>query len=127
MSHLDCGQRYQRFLQFIRATIHPDRIIGDPPGTLACGTDAGFYRLIPKVVVKAEDESEVVSVLKIAGHLGLPVTFRAAGTSLPGQAVSDSILLIAANRWKSYTVLDNGARIRLQPPLHRWLFQQPHM
>ncbi|MEJ2041173.1 MAG: FAD-binding and (Fe-S)-binding domain-containing protein, partial [Desulfosarcinaceae bacterium] len=44
-----------------------------------------------------------------------PVTFRAAGTSLSGQAVSDSILLIAGNSWRSYAILDEGGRIRLQP------------
>jgi D-lactate dehydrogenase len=115
MTHLDPDHRYWNFLRLIQSGIPQCRIISDPLGTLAYGTDASFYRLIPKVVVKAEDESEVVCVLKAAGRLGLPVTFRAAGTSLSGQAVSDSILLIAGTSWKAHSILDDGARIRLQP------------
>lgn len=94
----------------------PDhRIISDPLRTLAYGTDASFYRLIPKVVIKAEDEREVMALLQQAHHMRLPVTFRAAGTSLSGQAITDSILLMAGNGWNDYSVLDNGAKIRLQP------------
>jgi D-lactate dehydrogenase len=115
MIHRDLDHPYRRFLRLLQTRIPADRIISDPLGTLAYGTDASFYRLIPKVVVKAEDEGEVVTVLKAAGDLNLPVTFRAAGTSLSGQAVSDSILLVAGITWKAYTVLDDGARIRLQP------------
>jgi D-lactate dehydrogenase len=103
------------FQQAVRALIPAARIISDPLRTLAYGTDASFYRLIPQVVVKAENEAEVVAVLRAAHRLRLPVTFRAAGTSLSGQAVTDSILLVAGSSWKSYAILDHGARIRLQP------------
>jgi D-lactate dehydrogenase len=106
---------YQGFLNSIRKTIPEKRVINDPLRTLAYGTDASFYRLIPEVVVKAEKESEVVRVLEAAGRLRLPVTFRAAGTSLSGQAVTDSILIMTDGAWKSYSILDNGHKIRLQP------------
>jgi D-lactate dehydrogenase len=39
------------------------------------------------------DEQEVKEILPIASKNATPVTFRAAGTSLSGQAVTDSILL----------------------------------
>lgn len=45
----------------------------------------------------------------------LPVTFRAAGTSLSGQSISDSILIVAGKHWEKYDILDNGMKIRLQP------------
>jgi D-lactate dehydrogenase len=45
----------------------------------------------------------------------VPVTFRAAGTSLSGQAVSDSVLIVAGDNWHGHEVLDEGRRIRLQP------------
>ncbi len=106
---------YQAFARAVSTTIPENRIISDPLRTLAYGTDASFYRLIPKVVVRAETEKEVIVVLKAAHGLGLPVTFRAAGTSLSGQAVTDSILLMAGNKWTGYRILDNGAKIRLQP------------
>ena len=106
---------YQQFLRNIRQILPDKRIISDPLRTLAYGTDASFYRLIPKVVVKAENEEEVVRLLEAANRLRLPLTFRAAGTSLSGQAVTDSILLMTGSAWKSYAVLNKGAKIRLQP------------
>ncbi len=103
------------FIETIGAAMPRERIITDPLRTLAYGTDASFYRLIPKVVVKAENETEVVAVLKACGRLRLPVTFRAAGTSLSGQAVTDSVLLVAGENWRDHAILEDGARIRLQP------------
>lgn len=115
MTSSEMDHRYEQFQQAIQTTIPADRIISDDLRTLAYGTDASFYRLIPKIVIKAETEAEVVTVLKTAHSMRLPVTFRAAGTSLSGQAISDSILLIAGDQWKSYTILQGGAKIRLQP------------
>jgi D-lactate dehydrogenase len=106
---------YHTFLTAIQGSIPTERIINDPLRTLAYGTDASFYRLIPKVVVKAESEAEVITILQTAHGMDLPVTFRAAGTSLSGQAVTDSILLVAGNCWTDHTILDGGGRIRLQP------------
>ena len=106
---------YRQLYQDLARSIPAQRLITDPLRTLAFGTDASFYRLIPKLVVKAETEAEIVAVLREANRHNLPVTFRAAGTSLSGQAVSDSILLIAANGWQHHKILDDGQRIRLQP------------
>jgi D-lactate dehydrogenase len=106
---------YQRFLSELSTRIPRRRLFTDPLRTLAYGTDASFYRLVPKVVVWADTESEVALILDAADRHGLPVTFRAAGTSLSGQAISDSVLLVAGGRWNRYEILDNGERIRLQP------------
>ena len=76
-----------------------DRVIRDPLRLLAYGTDASFYRLIPQVVVKVESEDEAAAVLAACRRDGLPVTFRAAGTSLSGQAVSDSVLMMLTDKW----------------------------
>lgn len=106
---------YQQFHDEIKAFIPQKRIVTDPVRTLAYGTDAGFYRLIPKLVVKVRTPEEVTDLLKIAHRLRLPVTFRAAGTSLSGQAISDSILVVLAGGWSKYAVIENGEKIRLQP------------
>jgi D-lactate dehydrogenase len=106
---------YQRFLTDIRGLVPPGRIFLDPLRTLAYGTDASFYRLIPKIVVRADTEDEVAAVLTAADRRGVAVTFRAAGTSLSGQAVSDSVLVVAGGSWNRYEILDGGGRIRLQP------------
>ncbi|WP_372906410.1 FAD-binding and (Fe-S)-binding domain-containing protein [Rhodohalobacter sp.] len=95
--------------------IDPSRIYTEPLETFAFGTDASFYRLIPKIVVKADNAEEVSYILSECNRASIPVTFRAAGTSLSGQAITDSVLVVAGNAWKKHKVLDNGDKIRLQP------------
>lgn len=107
--------KYLQFHGAIDSVIDGERIITDPLKTLAYGTDASFYRLVPKIVIKADDEEEVSYILKTASRCQIPVTFRAAGTSLSGQAITDSVLVIAGERWQEYQVLGGGERIRLQP------------
>lgn len=102
-------------IKTLAARIPAQRIITDALRLLAYGTDASFYRLVPKVVVEVANEDEVKAVLAACHAHGTPVTFRAAGTSLSGQAVSDSVLMILGNGWTNATVLDQGAAIRLQP------------
>jgi D-lactate dehydrogenase len=97
--------------------IDKERIFHDPLHTLAFGTDASFYRLIPKMVIRANDEAEVSFILKECSLLSIPVTFRAAGTSLSGQAISDSVLLIAGTNWNNFKINNDGTEIRLQPGL----------
>ncbi|MGE4290806.1 MAG: FAD-binding and (Fe-S)-binding domain-containing protein [Desulfovibrio sp.] len=106
---------YQQILTEFLEFLPKERIYTDPLRTLAYGTDASFYRLIPKIVVDTEQESEVVEILKIVNQHRVPVTFRAAGTSLSGQAISDSILVRLGNGWRNYEILDNAARIALEP------------
>jgi len=106
---------YRQFWEEARALVPPDAMVCDPVRTLAWGTDASFYRLVPKVAVKVRTEDEVVSLLAIADRLGVPVTFRAAGTSLSGQAVTDSILLVLAGGWKRREVKEGGQSIVLGP------------
>ena len=104
---------YQNLIQIIDS----QRIFTDPLHTLAFGTDASFYRLIPKIVIKAKDELEVSLILKECAELLIPVTFRAGGTSLSGQSISDSVLIIVGNEWKKFTIDKDGLKIRLQPGL----------
>lgn len=99
----------------IRQRIPENRVFNDPVSTLAFGTDASFYRLIPKVVVRVQDEAEIVDLLAIARRHKVPVTFRAAGTSLSGQAISDSILIVLGDQWNGHDIREEGRQIRLQP------------
>jgi D-lactate dehydrogenase len=108
---------YKILFQRLIETIDQKRIFHDPLHTLAFGTDASFYRLIPKMVIRANDEKEVSLILKECSGLSIPVTFRAAGTSLSGQAISDSVLVIAGSSWKKFNIGTNGTIIRLQPGL----------
>lgn len=106
---------YLSFLHEASRFIPQERIYTDELRRLAWGTDAGFYRLIPQIVVRSDGEDEVASLLRLADRLNLPVTFRAAGTSLSGQAVSDSILIVAGKHWEQYSISSDGSQITLQP------------
>lgn len=95
--------------------IDSKRLITNPLQLLAYGTDASVYRLIPKLAIWVHSENELVEILRLAHKYNTPVTFRAAGTSLAGQAVSDSVLLIATHKWRRYKIIDEGNLINLQP------------
>jgi len=77
--------------------------------------DAGFYRLLPRLVIKAKTVSDIAALFKIANVDKRKIVFRAAGTSLSGQAISDDILVEVKQGWRSVEVLQGGAAIRLGP------------
>lgn len=106
---------YQKLKDILSVSIDSKRILTNPLQTLAYGTDASFYRLIPKIVILAHDESEVIEIIKQAKILDIALTFRAAGTSLSGQAITDSVLVVATHGWKNYELLDNNQKVKLEP------------
>jgi D-lactate dehydrogenase len=106
---------YRELFAELAATIPGERLFVDPLRTFAYGTDASFYRLVPKIVVKARSEDEVVAALAGCARRDLPLTFRAAGTSLSGQAVTDSVLVMVTGGFRGARVLDGGERIALEP------------
>lgn len=108
-------EEYNQFLAAISRFVDKRNIYTDQLRRFAWGTDAGFYRKVPQIVIRSSNEKEVSEILKVASLYKVPVTFRAAGTSLSGQAISDSVLIVAGKNWEKYEVLDNGMQIRLQP------------
>ena len=107
--------RYDNFLKAIKAFIPDNRVYTDSLRRFAWGTDAGFYRLTPRIVIIADDENEVAAILKAASLHAVPVTFRAAGTSLSGQSVSDSVLIVAGRNWDKWSVSKDADKVTLQP------------
>jgi D-lactate dehydrogenase len=114
---MEKSEQYGEFVKKAQKFISGDRIYTDDLRLLAWGTDAGFYRLLPKVVVRSQSEEEVSKLLKLATVLHLSVTFRAAGTSLSGQSISDSILIVAGENWEQYTISPDAEEISMQPGL----------
>lgn len=94
--------RFTSFAKDIKQFIPAARIFTDPVRTFAYGTDASFYRLNPKMVIKVHSEEEMTRLLPIARKHDVPVTFRAAGTSLSGQALTDSVLLKISHTGKNF-------------------------
>lgn len=106
---------YKELISELKVTIDPNRIITDPTLTLAYGTDASFYRLVPKLILQLDSLDEVVLAIKACHKKQIPLTFRAAGTSLSGQAISDSVLITLTTNWRNHKILNNGEQIWLQP------------
>ena len=105
---------YSTLYARLAESIPKQRLIRDPLRTLAYGTDASFYRLIPRLIVRVETEAEVLLTLSACRELKLPVTFRAAGTSLSGQAVTDSVLmLLGTTGWRRWSTAPDGSEICL--------------
>ena len=97
--------------------IDPTRILTRPIDLIAFASDASFYRLIPKAVVLAQGTAEIQALFRFSHEKRIPLTFRTAGTSLSGQAVTDGILVEVARHWKGLSVEDNGRKVRVQPGL----------
>ncbi len=96
--------------------ILPERqVVRDDLRRLAYGTDASFYRLIPEVVAVVESEEEVRAVLKVAKEFLRPVTFRAAGTSLSGQAITDGVLVLIGEGFTTCDIAPDASTVRLGP------------
>ena len=108
-------QVYADFLGEIRKFVPSDCIYTDELRTLGWGTDASFYRQIPKVVIRSDGEEQVSKIIKACNQFHLPFTFRAAGTSLSGQSISDSVLIVAGKHWEKYELGPNQDTIRMQP------------
>ncbi len=103
------------FLSELRQFMPSDRIYTDELRTLGWGTDASFYRQIPKVVLRSDGEAEISRIVGLCRKYQLPFTFRAAGTSLSGQSCTDSVLIVAGKHWEKYRLPDDHATITLQP------------
>lgn len=99
----------------LAAALPAQQIVTEPLRLLAYGTDASFYRLVPQIVVIVENEAELLIVLAACRRRGLPLTFRAAGTSLSGQALSDSVLVVLGDGWRGVEIAADASLIRLQP------------
>ena len=110
-------EAYRAFYHECVTFIPESRMFCDPISTMAYGTDASVYRLTPKIVIKVSCAEEMSRIIRIAGSAGIAVTFRAAGTSLSGQAVTDSVLLVMSGGWGKCVISDNGDSISLEPAI----------
>ena len=84
---------------------------------IAYANDASYFRLVPQAVVQPNSIGEIQSLFRFTQQNKIPMTFRAAGTSLSGQAVTDGILVDVSKHWDEYSLEDNAKRIRFQPGL----------
>jgi D-lactate dehydrogenase len=93
----------------------PERVLARPLDRLGRSADASMYQLIPQAVVRPRGLAELRGLFDYAHTRGRRLTFRAAGTSLSGQALSDDLLVELGPYWRAARVLDRGRRVWTQP------------
>jgi D-lactate dehydrogenase len=84
-----------------------DRVLARASDIVRYASDASPYRLLPQVVVMARDADDVAKTLAFGKRSGIPVTFRAGGTSLNGQGQSEGIL-VDVRRHFSGVAIESG-------------------
>ncbi len=99
----------------LHAVVPSERVLTRAIDRTAFASDASFYRLVPKAVVLAQGVDEVRKLFRLSRSRRIPLTFRASGTSLSGQSLSDGLLVEVARHWRHATVEDRGKRVRTQP------------
>lgn len=99
----------------LTAILPAERVLTRDIDRIAYASDASFYRLVPRAVVQPTTIEEVQHLFALSRSLLVPLVFRAAGTSLSGQSVTDGILVHIGKHWKRAEVLDSGKRMRVEP------------
>jgi len=105
----------EQLASMLAGIVDERRILTRPIDLIAYASDASFYRLIPKAIVQAATEQEVARLFQFSHDHAIPITFRAGGTSLSGQSISDGLLVEVTRGFRDLEVLDNGSRIRVRP------------
>ena len=104
-------------LHALREQIDPERILIRPIDRIAFASDASFYRLIPRAVVQPTTTEEIKHLFCFSHEHHIPLVFRAGGTSLSGQSITDGVLVDIGRYWRNVRVEQNGKAIRVQPGL----------
>ncbi|MER7759348.1 FAD-binding and (Fe-S)-binding domain-containing protein [Streptomyces sp. NPDC097619] len=99
----------------LTALLGPEKVLWKVSDLVRYASDASPYRFVPQVVVVAEDLDDVSAVLSYAQGRQREVVFRAAGTSLNGQAQGEDILVDVRRHWSGVEVEDGGLRARIRP------------
>ncbi len=99
----------------LEGLLGPERVLGRVLDLIRYASDASPYRLMPKAVVMAHDADDVAKVLAYGRRTGIPVTLRAGGTSLNGQAQGNGIVVDVRRHFRGFSVSEDGGQVRVKP------------
>ena len=99
----------------LRNILPADRIKDRLIDRVSWASDAGFYQLIPQAVVFPENEEDIKILLQYCRKNNKPLVFRAGGSSLSGQSITDGILCVLSRHWKNCQPGKDGKQVRVQP------------
>jgi D-lactate dehydrogenase len=107
----------EQLASLLGGIVDANRVLTRPIDRIAYAFDASFYRLIPQAVVQASGIDEIQSLFRFSHQHEIPLTFRAAGTSLSGQSITDGLLVDVARHWRQVEVRDGGRSLWAQAGL----------
>lgn len=99
----------------LSAIVGRKNVLGSLSDLIRFASDGSPYRRIPQVVVRPRNEDDLSQLMVFAQRERRHLTFRAAGTSLNGQASSDDILVDLKTHFQGLEVLDDGAKLWSRP------------
>lgn len=112
-----CGVN-EKFKSEARKICGSEQVKTDRLSILSYGTDASFYQYLPEVVIEVCSEEQVIALLKAASLFDVSLTFRAAGTSLSGQTISNSVIVVVPrDYWKQFSYSPSNESMLIQPGL----------
>lgn len=97
------------------ALLGRDRVLHRTLDLVRYASDASPYRLVPQVVVLPRTTGDIAKLFRYCQENKRHATFRAAGTSLNGQSLSDDILIDVRRHWYGAEVEEEGRRVRARP------------
>jgi D-lactate dehydrogenase len=81
----------------------------------AYASDASHFYLVPVAVIQPVSIDEIKKIFEFSYREKMHITFRAGGTSLSGQGITDGILIDLSNYWRKVVPENNGDTIRVEP------------
>ncbi|MBP2372084.1 D-lactate dehydrogenase [Pseudonocardia parietis] len=99
----------------LATAVRPEAVRTRAIDVLGMAHDASHFARTPRAVVTVQGADDVARLFTASAATGVPLTFRAGGTSLSGQAVTDGILVDARRHFRGIEILDDGARVRVGP------------
>lgn len=70
---------------------------------------AGITRRVPRAIAVPVDPDDLVTLVKWAATSGIPLTARGSGSSMPGGAITDDVI-VDLSRWRAMGEVDAEAR-----------------
>ncbi|MDX2304320.1 MAG: FAD-binding and (Fe-S)-binding domain-containing protein [Microscillaceae bacterium] len=99
----------------LQKILPPERIKARMIDRYAYASDASHFYLIPQAVVQPISVEEIQKLFAFSHQHKINLTFRAGGTSLSGQAVTDGILVDLSQHWRKIQPEDKGLTVRVEP------------
>ncbi|BBA97587.1 putative oxidoreductase [Actinacidiphila reveromycinica] len=99
----------------LETLLGPGKVLGGVSDLVRYACDASPYRFVPQAVVVPDSVQDVVKLMGYAREHRRNLVFRAAGTSLNGQAQGEDILVDVRRHFGGVEVEAGGARARVLP------------